>query len=348
MRSRLALLGVIGLLALTTQAAFAANPPTAAFGGPVDGSQEVPPVVTAATGAATVVISADDSTIWYVVEYSGLSGALAAAHIHVGASGANGGVILPLVASASPMVGSLTATNFTPSGAITTFAEAVAAIKAGGTYANLHTAANPGGEIRGQVVAKGSAHFGTLSGAQEVPPLTIGTSGSAWVVVSTDGSTLTYYVSYAGISGAAAAAHIHLGAVGANGGVLFPLAVGPSPFVGTLTAADLTPTGSVTDMPGAVAAIAAGGTYINVHTAANPGGELRAQLAVTVAAAPSVPPTSTPVTGDQLVVGSLPALLGLMAAVAVSSMLLPRRIRLARKLVIVRRGLFGRPGAGRD
>ena len=348
MRSRIALLGAIGLLALSTQAVFAANPPTAAFGGPVDGSQEVPPVVTAATGEATVVISADNSTIWYVVEYSGLSGSLAAAHIHVGASGANGGVILPLVASASPMVGSLTSSNFTPSGAITTFAEAVAAIKAGGTYVNLHTAANPGGEVRGQVVAKGSAHFGTLSGAQEVPPLALGGSGSAWVVVSTDGSTLTYYVSYAGLSGAAAAAHIHLGAAGANGGVLFPLAVGPSPFVGTLTASDLTPTGSVADMPGAVAAIAAGGTYINVHTAANPGGELRAQLAVTVAAAPSVPPTSTPITGDQLVVGSLPALLGLMAAVAVGAMLLPRRIRLARKLVIVRRGLFGRPGADRD
>lgn len=348
MRSRMALLGAIGLLILTTQVAFAANPPTAAFGGPVDGSQEVPPVVTAATGEATVVISADDSTIWYVVEYSGLSGALAAAHIHVGASGANGGVILPLVASASPMVGTLTATNFTPSGAITTFAEAVAAIKAGGTYVNLHTAANPGGEIRGQVVAKGSTHFGTLSGAQEVPPLAIGASGSAWVVVSTDGSTLTYYVSYAGLSGAAAAAHIHLGAVGANGGVLFPLAVGASPFVGTLTASDLTPTGSVADMPGAVAALAAGGTYINIHTGANPGGELRAQLAVTVAPAPSVPPTSTPVTGDQLVVGTLPALVGLMAVVALGVMVLPRRIRLARKLVIVRRGLFGRPGADRD
>ena len=342
MRSRLVLLGVIGLLALTTQAAFAANPPTAAFGGPVDGSQEVPPVVTAATGQATVVISGDDSTIWYVVEYSGLSGALAAAHIHVGASGANGGVILPLVASASPMVGTLTATNFTPSGAITTFAQAVAAIKAGGTYVNLHTAANPGGEIRGQVVAKGSAHFGTLSGLQEVPPLTIAGSGNAWVVVSTDGSSLTYYVSYAGLSGAAAAAHIHLGAVGANGGVLFPLAVGPSPMVGTLTASDLTPTGSVTDMPGAVAAIAAGGTYVNVHTAANPGGELRAQLAVTVAPAPSVPPTSTAVTGDELVVGALPALIGLMAAFAVGVMLLPRRIRLARTLVIVRRALIGR------
>lgn len=337
MRSRLALLGVIGLLALTTPAALAADPPTAAFGGPIDGSQEVPPVVAGATGEATVVISADDSTIWYVVEYGGLSGALAAAHIHVGATGVSGGVILPLAASASPMVGTLTAADFTPSGAITTFAEAVAAIKAGNTYVNLHTAANPGGEIRGQVVAKGNAHFATLSGMQEVPSLANGGSGSGWVVVSTDGSTVTYYVSYAGLSGAAAAAHIHLGAVGTNGGVLFPLTVGPSPMVGTLTASDLTPTGSVTDMPGAVAAIAAGGTYINVHTAANPGGEIRGQLAVTVAPAPSVPPTSTPVTGDQLVVASLPALLGLMAVVAIGLLLLPRRRLAELRTVIGRR-----------
>jgi hypothetical protein len=49
------------------------------------------------------------------------------------------------------MVGMLTAANFTPSGSITTFAQAVAAIAAGNTYFNLHTAANPGGEVRGQI-----------------------------------------------------------------------------------------------------------------------------------------------------------------------------------------------------
>lgn len=325
MRSRFLTLGVIGLLALTASTALAANPPTAAFGGPVDGSQEVPAVVTAAVGEATVVISADDSTIWYIVKYSGLSGALAAAHIHVGAAGVSGGVILPLVASASPMVGKLSATNFTASGAITTFAQAVAAIKAGGTYVNLHTAANPGGEIRGQVIAKGSAHFGTLSGSQEVPAVTTAASGDAWVVVSTGGSTLTYYVAYSGLSGAPAAAHIHLGAAGANGGVLIPLVAGASPMTGTLTAADLTPTGSVTDMAGAVAAIAAGGTYVNVHTAAHPGGELRAQLAVTVTPAASVPPTATLATPTVPAAGDLTPLIAVMLAVALATLVWPLR-----------------------
>lgn len=332
MRSRLMILGVIGLLALTAPTVLAADPPTAAFGGALSGAQEVPVVATAATGEATVVISADNTTIWYVVDYSGLSGALAAAHIHVGAAGANGGVILPLVASTSPMVGTLTAANFSPSGAVTTFAEAVAAIKAGGTYVNLHTAANPGGEIRGQVTAKGNAHFGSLSGAQEVPAVVTAGAGTVWVVVSTDGSTVTYYVAYSGLSGAPAAAHIHLGAVGANGGVMLPLVAGPSPMTGTLTATNLTPTGAVTDMAGAVAAIAAGNTYVNVHTAANPGGEVRAQLAVTVApaatappAAPSVPPTST--IGEATVATSdgIFIVLGLMVVVAGAVITWPKR-----------------------
>jgi hypothetical protein len=140
------------LAALVAPAAtLAVDPPTPAFGGPLDGAQEVPAVVTAATGLGTAVISADNSTIWYVVEYSGLSGAVAAAHIHTGAAGVAGGVILPLVVTASPMVGTLTAADFTASGSITTFAQAVAAIAAGNTYFNTHTAANPGGEIRGQI-----------------------------------------------------------------------------------------------------------------------------------------------------------------------------------------------------
>jgi len=95
MRARLVTLLVIGLLAATAPVALAADPPTPAFGGPLDGAQEVSAVVTAGTGEATIVISPDDSTIWYVVEYSGLSGAAVAAHIHTGVAGVNGGIILP-------------------------------------------------------------------------------------------------------------------------------------------------------------------------------------------------------------------------------------------------------------
>jgi hypothetical protein len=150
-RKRLALVAAAVALMAVPGAVSAVDPTQPAYGGPLTGAQENPPVVTTATGQGTAVISADGSTITYIVTYSGLSGAVNAAHIHTGAAGANGGVILPLTAGASPMVGTLTAANFSASGAVTTFAEAVAAIRAGTTYFNLHTSANPGGEIRGQI-----------------------------------------------------------------------------------------------------------------------------------------------------------------------------------------------------
>jgi hypothetical protein len=120
----------------------------------------------------------------------------------------------------------------------------------------------------------------TLSGADEVPAVTTTASGSATVNIITDSEVneINYEVTYSGLSGDLAAAHIHLGAVGANGGILLPLVIGPSPFSGTLKEADLTPTGSVTTFAQAIDAIRAGNTYVNLHTAANPGGEIRGQL----------------------------------------------------------------------
>ena len=144
---------VVATLALAGLPAtvLAVDPTQPAYGGPLSGAQETPAVVTTAAGQGTVVISADGSTITYLVTYSGLSGSVAAAHIHTGAAGIAGGVILPLTTGPSPMTGTLTAANFAASGSVTTFAQAVAAIRAGTTYFNLHTAANPGGELRGQI-----------------------------------------------------------------------------------------------------------------------------------------------------------------------------------------------------
>lgn len=308
----------IAMLASLALPAVVLGADPAARSATLDGASEVPPVVTAASGFGWVAVSADNTTITYHVEYSGLSGALAAAHIHTGTPGVAGGVILPLATSASPMDGTLTSADFSASGSITTFAEAIAAIKAGATYFNLHTGANPGGEIRGNLITTVDAREASLSGAQEVPAVATAASGAGVVVFSADSSTIWYRVDYSGLSGAAAAAHIHLGATGANGGVMFPLSGSATPMLGSLTSADFTATGSVTDYAGAVAAIKAGGTYFNVHTAANPGGEIRGQIgaaapAPTAGATP--PPTSTldgstgPSGGILILIGS--ALLGL-------------------------------------
>jgi hypothetical protein len=106
----------------------------------LSGSQEVPPVTTAASGSGTITIGADKSVSGSVTT-TGVAGM--AAHIHVGAAGKNGPVIVPL-AKTSDNVWSV------PAGAKLTDVQ-YADYKAGNLYVNVHSAANKGGEIRGQL-----------------------------------------------------------------------------------------------------------------------------------------------------------------------------------------------------
>jgi hypothetical protein len=79
------------------------------------------------------------------------------------------------------MFGTLTSADFKPSGSVTTFAEALAAIRGGTTYFNLHTAANPGGEIRGNLIvaAAAPAPTGTQPATSTETPADSNGAGSA-------------------------------------------------------------------------------------------------------------------------------------------------------------------------
>ena len=108
----------------------------------LQGSQEVPPVTTVATGGGVITITPDGSVSGSVTT-SGINAT--AAHIHQGARGTNGPVIVPMVKSG----------EFTwsiPAGSKLTEAQ-YAAHRAGNLYVNVHSAAHPGGEIRGQIPA---------------------------------------------------------------------------------------------------------------------------------------------------------------------------------------------------
>ena len=105
----------------------------------LSGANEVPAVKTSATGSGTITI-ADDGAVSGSVSSTGVAGTMA--HIHEGAAGANGPVIVPLTKDGD--------TYKVPAGAKLT-APQLASFKAGNLYVNVHSAANPGGEIRGQL-----------------------------------------------------------------------------------------------------------------------------------------------------------------------------------------------------
>jgi hypothetical protein len=106
------------------------------------GSSEVPPNQTTGTGTVAATFDTATKALSWNGSYSGLTGPATAAHFHGPAEvGKNAGVAVPITPNTSPLQGSATLTD----------AQA-ADFLAGRWYVNIHTAANPGGEVRGQLV----------------------------------------------------------------------------------------------------------------------------------------------------------------------------------------------------
>src|SRR5205085_6148416 len=117
-----------------------------------------------------------------------------------------------------------------------------------------------------------TAYKANLGAATEVPPVNSAGKGSAAVNVDTATKQVSWRVEYAGLSGPATAAHIHCGAAaGANPGGAVALGTGPT------AASPMQGSGAMTDAQ--LAQLKSGQCYVNVHTDANNGGELRGQLA---------------------------------------------------------------------
>jgi uncharacterized protein (TIGR03118 family) len=224
----------------------------------LNAESEVPATTSGATALGT--FSLEGSNLTYNISFSGLSGPATAAHIHAPATATNSALpAVPFTVAAD--------TSGTIAGTVALTPELVSDIVNGMAYVNIHTANNPGGEIRGQIVP---LHFPvTLNGASQVPPVQTSASGSASLTLV--GSELFYTVTYSGLSGPVTAAHIHGPADTTNSAPPIIPFNPPSTASGTFS-------GNVSLTPVQVAYLLAGQTYINIHTATNGGGEIRGQI----------------------------------------------------------------------
>jgi hypothetical protein len=261
-----------------TPAAYTANSARAVFlTASLSGANEVP--AADPDGRATELVRIQGSQVCFAVQWSGIA-APVAHHIHRGAAGANGPVVVPFFGSALPptltaAAGCLTVADAALLASIVATPEAF--------YVNLHTAEFPGGAVRAQLhrlthlVDLRSFVTGRLlaigTGRQEVPgpgdP-----DGSLLAAVSAAGTQVRFAEAWQNIA-TPVAGHIHAGARGVGGPVVVPFfggALPPSLFAvaGAVNGVDAALVTQINQRPSQY--------YVNVHTADFPAGAARGQL----------------------------------------------------------------------
>ncbi len=236
------------------------------FTAKLQGSQEVPAVTTTASGTGTFLLTANGTQLVYNITVNGLTPS--AAHFHNAAQGVAGNVVRDLALTNNTTSGTWSSTETTQAFSDSMLSE----LLRGRLYVNVHTSANPGGEIRGQVLLSGPVTFAAkMEGSQENPPVTTNAAGTGSVRLNTDG-TIAYDMTVTGLT--TTAQHFHNGPVGTNAGVVKNITLTNNTAAGTWAAADASQ--PLTDL--LLRELVKGRLYMNAHTSANPGGEIRGQV----------------------------------------------------------------------
>jgi hypothetical protein len=225
-----------------------------------------PPAGRTETGTVNIQLLSDN-TIKYTIAVTGLAAgdALTAAHIHTGDVISNGPVILGF----NPVFngGSATGTIDNIRG---TFIDSLKN-NVNELYFNVHSTQLPGGLLRGQLNTNIElAVFLTMSGANEVPPVTTTATGTALIRLTSDKKLYSKItVTNLEVGDALTAAHIHKEATGVNGPVIQSLCGGPADFgiIKTFVVSDALYTSLKTDA-----------IYVNAHSTLHPLGIIRAQI----------------------------------------------------------------------
>ncbi|MEX0822522.1 MAG: CHRD domain-containing protein [Rhodothermales bacterium] len=229
--------------------------------------QEPGDVTSEATGSAA--LSLTDEGLSYRITVNGLTGPITGAHFHEARIGSNGGVVHGIT---DAFDGGTASGIWTSSDDQPLTAERIESLLKGELYLNVHTEANSGGEIRGQVlVSEGAGLRAALTNEQASTDQE--GSGTATLTLTEQG--VIYRVTVTGLSGDVTNAHFHEGAAGVNGGVVHGIF---DAFDGNTATGVWTPSDDQPLTDDMVTALVRGELYLNIHTAANPGGEIRGQV----------------------------------------------------------------------
>ena len=226
------------------------------------GEAESPAGDPVATATATVRVRAGQGQLCYQLSVDNL--AAVAAHIHRGASGVAGPVVVPL---ATP-----DATGASR-GCVPAARTLVAAILArpASYYVNVHTAEFPDGAVRGQLTGTAAASHGWVVAIDLKGTSEPNATGTAVVRIRQDAGMVCYRLHAANVTLPTVAAHIHRGGAGVNGPVVVPFtAPGQDGNSSGCATADAALVGEIVGNPA--------GFYVNVHTKEHPAGAIRAQL----------------------------------------------------------------------
>jgi hypothetical protein len=253
------------------------------LGAVLTGSQEVPATTTPGYGNSTVTFDATRANITVTITVANLGSPINNFHIHEAPPGVSGPVVVNLIGLGG------TFSNGTLTGTFPIAADVAARMlqNPGNFYVNVHTVQFPGGAVRGNLAFAGGntvTYAAELRPGNEVPAATSNAFGSALVTFDTVNNTITWEADGSGIANATLS-HIHRGVAGVNGPVIINFATSAGQIPGGRTSGSAAissiQAGAFlpTDLPALFNPATASGYYVNIHSTAFPGGEIRGQLA---------------------------------------------------------------------
>jgi hypothetical protein len=240
----------------------------------ISASQEVPTNASTATGVAVMLYDVRANTFDLFVTLNGFAAPLTASHIHEAAAGVNGPVVTNLGAEAA-----YGRSGSTVGGAFRGGTHGGDKLKLlqNGAYLNFHTAAFPGGEIRGQLIAQPKRLTAIMNAANEVAANPVVSSATGGAILSYNPGTnrVTLEVSIYNFTNTLTASHFHEAPAGVNGPVVTNLG-GAAAY--TVSAGNISRIFTDLAYTGDPVRLLTGGAYLNFHSNVYGPGEIRGQV----------------------------------------------------------------------